>query len=745
VANTVSIPASSPALAITDDHRELARVARSFLSDTKATVAARSLLDADAEALPPFWAALGKLGWLGLHLPEEYGGEGYGLPELAVVLAELGRAVAPGPFLPTVLASAVLAEAASPELRGALLPELASGARTAAVGLAAADPERGWLVLGGGLADVLLVPAGDDLVVLDHAADGVRVEPVAGLDPTRRVAWVRVDGVGSGTVGSGMVRSGLGRVTGGRAVSVRLARTLAAAEAAGIGYACLDAAVGYAGQREQFGRTIGTFQAVKHHCANLLVDAELAAAAAWDAARAGAGTGDTGTGDTETGTDHREAELAAAVAAARALPGAVRAAEQNIQLHGGIGYTWEHDAHLYLRRALTLSTVLDGAGAATDDVLRLVRDGVRRRATLDLPAEAEQYRAEAAAVAAEVRGLAKEQRRDALVAAGYLVPHWPRPWGRDAGAVEQLVIEEEFARLKVRTPNLGITGWVALTIIQHGTPAQADRWIADALAGRTIWCQLFSEPGAGSDAAAISTRGVRDEGGWRVTGQKVWTSGAQWSRWGFATVRTDSSGSKHAGVTMMAIDLSAPGVTVRPLRELTGASLFNEVFFDDVFVPDEDVVGEVGQGWTVARATLGNERVSLGGGAGLIGMTARDLVDRVTGHPDGARFEPELAALLTEDQAKRLLSVRQAARAVTGAGPGPEGNLAKLLSAEHDQRVADLARRLAGAAAITGGADHATWAYLMSRCLTIAGGTSEIVRNQIAERLLGLPRDPLQK
>jgi len=297
----------------------------------------------------------------------------------------------------------------------------------------------------------------------------------------------------------------------------------------------------------------------------------------------------------------------------------------------------------------------------------------------------------------------------------------------------------------VRAPNLGITGWVALTIAQHGTPAQADRWIADALAGRTIWCQLFSEPGAGSDAAAIATRGVRDEGGWRVTGQKVWTSGAQWSRWGFATVRTDSSGSKHAGVTMMAIDLSATGVTVRPLRELTGASLFNEVFFDDVFVPDEDVVGEVGRGWTVARATLGNERVSLGGGAGLIGMTARDLVDRVTEHPDGARFEPELAELLTEDQAKRLLSVRQAARAVTGAGPGPEGNLAKLLSAEHDQRVADLARRLAGAAAITGGADHATWAYLMSRCLTIAGGTSEIVRNQIAERLLGLPRDPLQK
>ena len=714
-------------LAITDDHRELAAVARAFLADNRALAAARALLDADAEALPPYWPALAKLGWLGVHLPEEYGGEGYGLPELAVVLAELGRTVAPGPFLPTVLASAVVAEAGSAELRAVLLPGLAGGARAAAVGLASAggsaDPERGWLVLGGGLADVLLLPDGEDLAVLDAAGAGVRVEPVAGLDPTRRVAWVRAEESAERR----------GRIPGGRAVAVRLARTLAAAEAAGIGCACLDAAVGYAGQREQFGRTIGTFQAVKHHCADLAVDAELAVAAAWDAARAPHGIGDA----------TPEAELAAAVAAVRALPGAVRAAEMNIQLHGGIGYTWEHDAHLYLRRALALSTVLDGAGSAADDVSRLIGAGVRRRATLDLPEHAERYREQARAVAAEVRGLSREERRGALVSAGYLVPHWPPPWGRDADAVEQLVIEEEFAGVKV--PNLGITGWVALTIAQHGTHEQAERWIADALNGRTIWCQLFSEPGAGSDAAAISTRGVRDEGGWRVSGQKVWTSGAQWSQWGFATVRTDSSGSKHSGVTMMAIDLSAEGVTVRPLRELTGASLFNEVFFDDVFVPDDDVVGEVGQGWTVARATLGNERVSLGGGAGLIGMTATDLVTQVREHPDGARYAPELAELLAEEQAKRLLGVRQAARAVTGAGPGPEGNLAKLLSAEHDQRVADLARRLAGPAAITGDAKHASWAYLMSRCLTIAGGTSEIVRNQIAERILGLPRDPLQK
>jgi alkylation response protein AidB-like acyl-CoA dehydrogenase len=722
------MPAATGALAINDEHRELAGVARAFLADNQALAAARSLLDAEVEAPPAFWPALTKLGWLGLHLPEEYGGEGYGLPELAVVLAELGRAVAPGPFLPTVLASAVLAEIGPPERRAALLPDLARGARLGAVGLSDPETGRGWLVLGGGLADLLLVPDGDDLVVLDRAADRrVEVRPVTGLDPTRRVVWVTGPTVD--------------RIVGGRAVAVRVARALAAAEAAGIATACLDAAVGYAGQRVQFGRPIGAFQAVKHQCADLAVDAELAAAVAWDAARAPRGVGtDAGT---TTGTPAgAEAELAASVAAVRALPAAVRAAERNIQLHGGIGYTWEHDAHLYLRRALTLATVLDGAGRAGDDVVRLYQAGVRRQPTLDLPEHAERYRAEARAVAERVRALPKEQRRAALVESGYLVPHWPPPWGRAADAVEQLVIEQELAGVKV--PNLGITGWVALTIAQHGTPEQARRWVADALHGRTMWCQLFSEPGAGSDAAAISTRGVRDEGGWRVTGQKVWTSGAQWSQWGFATIRTDSSGPKHAGITMMAISMSAPGVTVRPLRELTGAALFNEVFFDDVFVPDEDVVGEVGQGWTVARATLGNERVSIGGGASLLGVTAVDLVDRVLDHPAGARYTSELAELLAESQAKRLLGVRQAARAVAGAGPGPEGNLTKLLSAEHDQRVADLARRLAGTDAVTGDAQHATWAYLMSRCLTIAGGTSEIVRNQIGERILGLPRDPLQ-
>ena len=200
------------------------------------------------------------------------------------------------------------------------------------------------------------------------------------------------------------------------------------------------------------------------------------------------------------------------------------------------------------------------------------------------------------------------------------MPHWPRPWGRAAGAVEQLVIDEELP--DVERPQLGIGTWVVLTIVQHATPDQIERWIRPSLHGDLYWCQLFSEPNAGSDAAAIQTKAARVDGGWLVNGQKVWTSGAQNSNMGLATVRTDPAAPKHAGISTFAIDMHAKGVEVRPLREITGESLFNEVFFDDVFVPDDDVVGEINSGWTVARATLGNERVSIGGN-----RSNRDVID----------------------------------------------------------------------------------------------------------------------
>ncbi|WP_223178761.1 acyl-CoA dehydrogenase family protein [Streptomyces boluensis] len=556
------------------------------------------------------------------------------------------------------------------------------------------------------------------------------IEVPANIDRGRRAARVELDNVP-------IIEDGL--LAGAVPAALALQRTLLAADAVGGARQCLDDAVAHVKVREQFGRTVGTFQAVKHHCANMLVEVELATAAVWDAARAA--------DDEAAGS--RQFELAAAVAAALAAPAYSHNARLNIQLHGGIGFTWEHDAHLLLRRATAVEALFGPAEAAADTV-RLAGARVRREGKVALPPEVEARRAEVRAVAQEVAALPAEQRSKVLVECGYAVPHWPHPWGRAASAGLQLLIDQEFAEAGIAAPVYGITGWVLATVLQHGSEEQAQRWLPKGLAQEQIWCQLFSEPGAGSDAAAVSTRAVRatdGRNGWIVSGQKVWTSGAHLATRGLATVRTATAASKHAGITMMAIDMHAPGVEVRPLKQITGESRFNEVFLSGVFVPDEDVVGPVGGGWMVARSTLGNERLSIGGGqAGDVPVEEELLASHEdVGRP--AALTPRVGTLLARGQAARLLNLRRAERAVAGGEPGPEGNITKLLRAERQQEAAEiqlalLAHELMLAEEGTEGGLQAV-RLLECRGRSIAGGTSEVTRNQIAERILGLPRDPV--
>ena len=717
-------------IALTDDHRELEEVARAFLTSQKARWAARSLLDAADESRPPFWHNLVELGWLGLHIDEEHGGSGYGLPELVVVIEELGRAVAPGPFVPTVIASAVIAKDGTADQKSRLLPGLIDGTVTAGIGLdsqaqvsdGVADGDAG-IVLGAGLAELLLIAAGDDVLVLERDRDGVSVDVPTNLDPTRRSGRVRLQNV---SVTADDI------LPGARESALARARTLLGAEAVGGASDCVDAAVAYAKVREQFGRTIATFQAVKHHCANMLVAAESATAAVWDASRAAS-------------EDERQFRLSAAAAAALAFPAYARNAELNIQVHGGIGFTWEHDAHLHLRRALVIAALL-GGDAPAREVFDRTATGAVRENSLDLPDEAEELRTRIRADAAEIAALDKAAQRDKLIATGYVMPHWPKPWGRAADAVEQLVIEEEFRAAGIKRPDYSITGWVILTLIQHGTPWQIERFVEKALRQDEIWCQLFSEPEAGSDAASVKTRATRVDGGWKINGQKVWTSGAQYCSRGLATVRTDPDAPKHAGITTVIIDMKGPGVEVRPLRQITGGSEFNEVFFNDVFVPDEDVVGAPNSGWTVARATLGNERVSIGGSGSFYEGLAAKLVQLAQQHADRlAGAEVRVGYYLAEDHALRLLNLRRAARSVEGAGPGPEGNVTKLKLAEHMVEGGAISAALLGPeVALTDGPGAVVGRMIMgSRGMAIAGGTSEVTRNQIAERILGMPRDPL--
>jgi alkylation response protein AidB-like acyl-CoA dehydrogenase len=712
-------------LAITEDHRELGDVVRSFAASNDLRGSARAAL-ADGGNTSALWGRIAAQGWLGLHVPEEYGGSGYTLAETAVVADELGYALSPAPFLPSVVASATLAEAGTDAQRKSWLAGLCDGSLVAGVALSGSVTSTdGTLsgeaagLLAGDAATLLLVRVGDDLAVVDATADGVAVRRDQPLDPSLGFGTVTLTGV---PVGPDAV------VAGGAAVALRVLRTVGAAEAAGGARATLDDALAYAKVREQFGRIIGGFQAVKHMLADMLIRLELAIAVSWDAARAGQG------GD--------QAELAAAAAAELAFRAYVENAQRNIQVHGGIGFTWEHDAHLYLRRAVSLRNLVAAAGDPTPVLYGLTASGVRREYGVDLPPEAEEYRAAARAFVETYRATPEADRRTVLAESGYLVPHWPAPFGRGASAIEQLVIEEELA--DVDLPNLGITGWVLLTLTQTATQEQIDRWVPPTLAGGQIWCQLFSEPGAGSDAAAVQTRAVKVDGGWLVNGQKVWTSGAHESSFGLATVRTDPEAAKHKGITAVVIDMHAQGVEVRPLRQITGESHFNEVFFDDVFVPDSDVVGEVNNGWAVARTTLGNERVSIGGG--LPGRFTPDqlipIAERVGAASD---VRGQIARLIAEGQGLELVNLRQVARAVAGSEPGPEGNVTKLAGAEHSQRLTELAVAMAGLGAVSGSDQDLARGYLGNRSSTIAGGTSEITRNVIAERILGLPRDPLNR
>ncbi|MDQ3293072.1 MAG: acyl-CoA dehydrogenase family protein, partial [Actinomycetota bacterium] len=419
----------------------------------------------------------------------------------------------------------------------------------------------------------------------------------------------------------------------------------------------------------------------------------------------------------------------------------------NTQVHGGIAITWEHDAHLYMRRATTLLGYLAADGAARD-CTELARRGVVRAKAIELPPEAEPIREEVRAFAQSITDLPAEAQRNKLIETGYVMPHWPKPYGRAAGPIEQLVIEQEFGDAGVKRPQYGITAWNILTLIQYANQDQLDRWVMPALKQDVIWCQLFSEPDAGSDAAGVKTKGTRVDGGWLVNGQKVWTSGAHVSGFGFATIRTNPDVPKHEGITMVVIDMHAPGVEVRPLKMTTGNSEFNEVFFNDVLVPDDDVVGPVDGGWTVARATLGNESVSIGGGGGGMSMPGSALVPLLDAHPDRLPGgEERVGRYIANHAAMGLLNLRSANRAVAASGPGPEGAMTKLVLSElgHEAVAIQTALHGAEAAFMDGAAGISNFMVLMHRGMSIAGGTSEIKRNQIGERILGLPRDPLIK
>lgn len=592
-------------IAITPEHYELADSVRSLVARVAPSEVLHAALESPVENPPPYWQAAAEQGLQGVHLAESVGGQGFGILELAVVLAEFGYGAVPGPFVPSAIASALIA-AHDPQAK--VLAELATGAAIAAYALDSgltATRHGDVLVIRGEVravpaaaqASVLVLPVAiesrDEWVVLRN--DQLEIEAVKSLDPLRPIAHVRANAV---DVSDDALLSNLTMTT-----AHALMSTLLSAEAVGVARWATDTASAYAKIREQFGRPIGQFQAIKHKCAEMIADTERATAAVWDAARA----------LDDAGESSSDVEFAAAVAATLAPATAQRCTQDCIQVHGGIGFTWEHDTNVYYRRALMLAACFGRGSEYPQRVVDTATTAGMRPVDIDLDPSTEKLRAQIRAEVAALKAMPREPRTVAIAEGGWVLPYLPKPWGRAASPVEQIIIAQEFTAGRVKRPQIAIATWIVPSIVAFGTDNQKQRLLPPTFRGDIFWCQLFSEPGAGSDLASLATKATRVDGGWRITGQKIWTTGAQYSQWGALLARTDPSAPKHNGITYFLLDMKSEGVQVKPLRELTGKEFFNTVYLDDVFVPDELVLGEVNRGWEVSRNTLTAERVSIGG------------------------------------------------------------------------------------------------------------------------------------
>ena len=761
--------------ALRADADALARVVRDVLEKHAPEAEVRRLMVTEDGFDPAVWSRLAELGVTGLVVPEAFGGAGATPVELGAVFEEMGAALFCGPFLSTVgLAATALLACGDEEAQAEHLAAIAAGTRTATLawagespaesGLTATRTGNGWtlsgvapIVVDGATAELVLVaartPDGPALFALPENAPGVRRHRLSPLDLTRKLAELRFDGAPASLVSAPDAGPGLRH-------AFDLAALYLAAEQLGGAARVLATAVAYAGTRVQFGRVIGSFQAIKHRCADLMVDVE----SARSVVHAGLET-----------AAQRPAELSLAAALARSVASDVymRVAAQNIQIHGGIGFTWEHSAHLYLKRAKSSQLLLGtptAARARLAGVLGLVPGApeivIAAAESPETPAEAadpdvvEFLREHPVPDPGDVAGdrAFREARFDAGLARVDFAPgRGGRGWdpSRQA-AVERTFREAGAAEHGYRNP-IGL-GMALPTLYVHGTPAQQDRHLRPLFSGEHIWCQLFSEPGAGSDLAALATRAVRDGDDYVVNGQKVWTSLAHVARYGLLVARTNPDVPKHRGLTYFILDMAAPGVEVKPLRQMTGNAEFNEVYLTDVRIPADQVLGGEGQGWSVAMTTLMSERVAIGGqlvprGGGAIAYAVEQYRRAAEqGRVDAATTE-RLMLLWTAAEAARLTNVRAAAR---GRAPGPEGSIAKLQMAELNQAIFEFCVDVAGTDGllIDGYPDGRTevgagrgWgdyrrAYLRARANSIEGGTSEVLRNILGERVLGLPGEP---
>ncbi len=659
---------------------------------------------------PGLWGRIvEEQGWPALALPEEHQGWGFSMVELTLVLEELGRTLVPTPLLQTTLASSVLIDANHPALE-----EIATGTSAA---LLHADTVLGHPAL------VVLQSGSGWALSRDFT-----LTPCHHLDPTRALHRIEVHS-------SEPLRTG-------EHALVR-AWVALAAELVGVAQASLDMAVDYAKVREQFGRPIGSFQAIKHKCADMLLAVESARSATYAAAES---------------LD----PLTARTALTRAKEAAVDCSGENIQIHGGIGFTTECDAHLYFKRAHSLKSLLGAPGTHCAEVAAAALFGASPLPQRSLSQDDESFRQQARSWLEEalqgefavLRGRGWAGDMDALVEerrawdrrldeGGWSGLAWPKPWGRGASLAQEVIFHEEYARARApgRAAHIG-ESLLGPTLIAFGTEEQKQRFLPRILDGSELWCQGYSEPNAGSDLANVQCKAELRDGRWHIDGQKVWTSLAGFSDWCFVIVRTSNPPKKHRGLSYLLVPMDQPGVSIVPIDQISGGTEFAEVFLDDAVTDAQNIVGQVDGGWKVAMGTLALER-----GASTLAQQlafANELEDvmqaaKRSGAADNPLVRDRLARAWMGLRIMRLNALR--VLNAEGTSLSREGLITKLYWANWHRDLGELAMDVLGPAAASAGGDLERL-FLWTRCDTIYAGTNQIQRNIIGERGLGLPKEP---
>ena len=765
---------SNVAVADSEDQQALADAVTQLLErHWSAGTAHKQVGDPGSVSELALWPQLAALGIAGLPVAESAGGAGGRWTDLAVALEACGAVLAPTPAVAVAGAIGTLtalgSDATGRDQAAELLAQVCAGDVAATVawtqrpglwgargGFRAEPAEGGGEMLVSGTAELVLSPEAGRvllladtsgtpgtpvLLVLDTAAEGVSVRRTDGLDLLRPLGALdlsraRAFLLASGDAATSAVRHGLAT-----------AAAALGSELVGLAGHCLDGAVRYAAERQQFGRPIGSFQAVKHKCADMLAGVELARAAVRHLAALL---------DTETPAD--DLDDAVALALLKSVSVAQDVSAGYIQVLGGIGFSWEHEAHLYYRRAGASAPLF---GTATAHRMRL--DPSKALGTAGggkVPAVIAPPPGTAAAeLAAQVARLLPEHRRKwgdddsfaarldwqrTLHAVGWIAPHWPAEFGgRGLNIVDQVACDRVLAQY--RAPDLaGVLGVnnVSPTLMRYGTPEQRLH-LQGIQAGTEVWCQGFSEPGSGSDLASLRTRAVLDEDAaeFVINGEKIWTSEGMEADYCMLLVRTDPDAPPHKGISALLVPMDSPGITRRPITQITGEGGFAQVFFDDVRVPRSALLGPLHQGWTVTMTTLSFERVGVIMMAGRLEQTILDVVAELAGRELDPGVRLDLTDRFTEARLLGLLGQRALGRIAEGGAPGAEHSVIKHAWSLAMQSVGASHLAALGLDGISGTPlTSAQAAYLRSRAATIAGGTTEIMRNILAERVLGMPR-----